>query len=316
MFSWTADDIQCASEKILQSSRNTDKNAFRARDDSPFAPFLKKVHLERASEQAQRRTFNARVNRLRCERQRPVYGDNLVRLVTAPHVAQVPHLVPVRTRRLRRVATPTTPAPTGAVYEPPVPTDGTQPLRASYPTDPLLEAVLLPNRRGECMQKNIEKFVCLHDTVSAPPVILSCSRPAWASWRRLDDQANALHSWGNRCQTYHNWLTQTRMTFPEKRLIQWDCGKLQRLDLLLRELKAGAHRCLVFTQMTKMLDVLEEFLSMHGYRYLRLDGSTKTDARAKLMERFNTDTSYFCFILTTRSGGLGMNLTGADWPLV
>ena len=64
--------------------------------------------------------------------------------------------------------------------------------------------------------------------------------------------------------------------------------------------------------MTKMLDVLESFLNYHGYIYLRLDGTTRVEQRQVLMERFNADTRIFCFILSTRSGGLGVNLTGAD----
>jgi hypothetical protein len=69
---------------------------------------------------------------------------------------------------------------------------------------------------------------------------------------------------------------------------------------------------LIFTQMTRVLDVLESFLSLHAHRYLRLDGATKTDERQRLVERFNTDPRVFCMILTTRAGGLGLNLTGAD----
>ena len=72
------------------------------------------------------------------------------------------------------------------------------------------------------------------------------------------------------------------------------------------------YRALIFTQMTKMLDVLESFLNYHGYIYLRLDGTTRVEQRQVLMERFNADSRIFCFILSTRSGGLGVNLTGAD----
>lgn len=64
--------------------------------------------------------------------------------------------------------------------------------------------------------------------------------------------------------------------------------------------------------MTRMLDVLEAFLNYHGYIYLRLDGTTKVEQRQILMERFNGDTRIFAFILSTRSGGVGVNLTGAD----
>lgn len=84
------------------------------------------------------------------------------------------------------------------------------------------------------------------------------------------------------------------------------------MDHLLRELKSGSHRVLIFTQMTKMLDVLEAFLNYHGHIYLRLDGTTKVEQRQHLMERFNEDKRVFVFILSTRSGGVGINLTGAD----
>ena len=100
--------------------------------------------------------------------------------------------------------------------------------------------------------------------------------------------------------------------FPEKRLIQYDCGKLQILSNLLRNLYVDTHRVLIFTQMTRMLDILENFLNYHGYKYLRLDGSTSIEQRQCLMERFNNDKRIFCFILSTRSGGIGVNLTGAD----
>lgn len=77
----------------------------------------------------------------------------------------------------------------------------------------------------------------------------------------------------------HPIISSMSVLFPDQRLIQYDCGKLQSLDYLLRELKAGHHRVLIFTQMTKMLDVLEAFLNFHGYIYLRLDGTTKVETR-------------------------------------
>lgn len=100
--------------------------------------------------------------------------------------------------------------------------------------------------------------------------------------------------------------------FPDKKLIQFDSGKLQMLAELLRELKRGGHKTLIFTQMSKMLDILEAFLNLNGHTYLRLDGSTGVERRQRLMDRFNSDPKVFCFILSTRSGGLGINLTGAD----
>ncbi|KNC26620.1 Helicase domino, partial [Lucilia cuprina] len=110
----------------------------------------------------------------------------------------------------------------------------------------------------------------------------------------------------------HPIISAMTTQFPDPRLIQYDCGKLQTMDRLLKQLKSGHHRVLIFTQMTKMLDVLEAFLNYHGHIYLRLDGATKVEQRQLLMERFNTDKRIFCFILSTRSGGVGINLTGAD----
>jgi superfamily II DNA/RNA helicase len=100
--------------------------------------------------------------------------------------------------------------------------------------------------------------------------------------------------------------------FPDKKLVQFDAGKLQTLAELLRKLKKGGHRVLIFTQMSKMLDILETFLNLNGHVYCRLDGSTGVERRQRLMDRFNNDPKLFCFILSTRSGGLGINLTGAD----
>jgi hypothetical protein len=80
----------------------------------------------------------------------------------------------------------------------------------------------------------------------------------------------------------------------------------------LRKLKAEGHRALIFTQMTKMLDVFEVFLNLHGHTYLRLDGATKVEKRQQMMEWFNSDPKVFLFILSTRAGGLGVNLVGAD----
>jgi SNF2 family DNA or RNA helicase len=107
-------------------------------------------------------------------------------------------------------------------------------------------------------------------------------------------------------------LSSHLLLFPEARLIEYDCGKLQSLARLLRRLHADGHRCLIFTQMSRMLDVLEAFLSYHAYTYLRLDGATRIEHRQLLMERFNSDPRVFVFILSTRSGGMGVNLTGAD----
>lgn len=113
----------------------------------------------------------------------------------------------------------------------------------------------------------------------------------------------------------HQAATKLQIAFPDASLLQYDCGKLQELERLMRRLKEGGHRILIFTQMTRVLDILEAFLNLHGYWYLRLDGATKVDRRQALTEKFNRDARIDAFILSTRSGGLGINLTGADTVL-
>lgn len=111
---------------------------------------------------------------------------------------------------------------------------------------------------------------------------------------------------------FHEAQVKLSIAFPDKQLLQYDCGKLQKLASLLQDLVPNGHRALIFTQMTKVLDILEQFLNIHGYRYMRLDGATKIEDRQLMTEKFNRDPKIPVFILSTRSGGLGINLTGAD----
>mmetsp|Transcript_10357 Transcript_10357/g.42117 ORF Transcript_10357/g.42117 Transcript_10357/m.42117 type:complete len:1436 (+) Transcript_10357:99-4406(+) len=91
-----------------------------------------------------------------------------------------------------------------------------------------------------------------------------------------------------------------------------DNGKCRRLMELLAELKAGGHRVLLFSQMTRVLDILEVLISQWGYQYLRLDGSTPVVVRQGLIDRFTVDENLFLFLLSTGAGGVGINLTAAD----
>ncbi|MBE7462129.1 MAG: DEAD/DEAH box helicase [Planctomycetes bacterium] len=89
-------------------------------------------------------------------------------------------------------------------------------------------------------------------------------------------------------------------------------GKMEALADLLDQCKAGGHRCLIFSQLTSMLDILEHFLGQRGESCLRLDGSTPGPSRQGLVDRFNADPSLLAFLISTRAGGTGLNLTGAD----
>ncbi len=94
-------------------------------------------------------------------------------------------------------------------------------------------------------------------------------------------------------------------------------GKFELLDRLLPKLQRTKHRVLLFSQMTRLLDVLEEYLELRGFKFLRLDGSTKSAERGALLSEFNApDSPYFIFILSTRAGGLGLNLQTADTVII
>lgn len=100
-------------------------------------------------------------------------------------------------------------------------------------------------------------------------------------------------------------------------LIWRTAGKFELLDRVLPKFKATGHRVLLFFQMTQIMNIMEDFLRFRGLKYLRLDGSTKSDDRSELLKLFNAPGSdYFCFLLSTRAGGLGLNLQTADTVVI
>ncbi|CAK7902825.1 helicase Swr1p [[Candida] anglica] len=168
------------------------------------------------------------------------------------------------------------------------------------------DIVLSIDQRSELMSDTIEKF-----SVLTPAVVTLDMKdqiiPLSTQYKVMEEVSKQTID-----NPFHKSQVKLSIAFPDKSLLQYDCGKLQKLASLLQELTAGGHRALIFTQMTKVLDILEQFLNIHGYRYMRLDGSTKIEDRQILTESFNRDNKIPVFILSTRSGGLGINLTGAD----
>ena len=88
-------------------------------------------------------------------------------------------------------------------------------------------------------------------------------------------------------------------------------GKLILLDKFIEKYKAEGHKMLVFSQFKGMIDILKEYLQLRGIRYEMLTGSIKSQDRGLSISRFNEDNEFGVFLLTTRAGGLGINLTRA-----
>ena len=176
----------------------------------------------------------------------------------------------------------------------------TQPVRASTPllvSVNSLETKTLQSRKGSDFNCDSMQLI-----------------PSFSSDKEVAAQYQPVYDCLDRTfmRLYHQALVRQSLRFPDKRLLQYDCGKLRALATLLRKLADGGHRALIFTQMTRMLDILESFINLHHYTYARLDGATKLEQRQLLIERFNSDKRIFLFLLSTRSGGFGLNLTGAD----
>lgn len=93
----------------------------------------------------------------------------------------------------------------------------------------------------------------------------------------------------------------------------YNSAKLKVLDRLLKKLREQGSRVLIFSQMSRVLDILEDYCYFREYEYCRIDGSTDHEERIKAIDEYNKpDSSKFIFLLTTRAGGLGINLTTAD----
>lgn len=110
--------------------------------------------------------------------------------------------------------------------------------------------------------------------------------------------------------------------FQEGEHIVEASGKLKMLDVILKKLHANGHRVLIFAQMTRTLDILQDYLEYRSYSYERLDGSVRAEERFNAVHSFSAghskcggdakSGSAFVFLLTTRAGGVGLNLIGAD----
>ncbi|KAJ3353253.1 putative DNA helicase ino80 [Allomyces javanicus] len=106
--------------------------------------------------------------------------------------------------------------------------------------------------------------------------------------------------------------TKSTIRVPNMQSMISASGKLQALEVLLPKLKSEGHRCLIYFQMTRMMDLMEDYLIYRKFSYQRLDGSTTLGDRRDLVSDWQTRDDLFIFLLSTRAGGVGINLTAAD----
>ncbi|CAJ1925279.1 unnamed protein product [Sphenostylis stenocarpa] len=174
----------------------------------------------------------------------------------------------------------------------------------------------------------VEKFL-----PSKSQVILKCDLSAWQKvyYQQVTDVGRVgLHNGSGKSKSLQNLTMQLRKCcnhpylfvgdydiYKHKEEIVRSSGKFELLDRLLPKLRRAGHRVLLFSQMTRLMDILEIYLRLHDFKFLRLDGSTKTEERGSLLRKFNApDSPYFMFLLSTRAGGLGLNLQTADTVII
>ncbi|XP_042050465.1 probable ATP-dependent DNA helicase CHR12 isoform X2 [Salvia splendens] len=186
----------------------------------------------------------------------------------------------------------------------------------------VIRPFILRRRKDE-----VEKYL-----PSKTQVILKCDLSAWqkAYYKQVTEQGRVGLSHGSgRSKSLQNLTMQLRKCCNHPYLFVTDyymqqsenivrsSGKFELLDRLLPKLHRAGHRVLLFSQMTKLMTILGDYLTLKGYQFLRLDGTTNTGDRGELLKKFNApDSSYFIFLLSTRAGGLGLNLQTADTVII
>jgi DNA helicase INO80 len=117
------------------------------------------------------------------------------------------------------------------------------------------------------------------------PSDLRDSEDAWCTYQKRLPGVPAVGLAGS---SPPDQLPMSTMQIPEAKRLIYDSAKLARLDTLLQELKAGDHRVLVYFQMTRMMDLMEEYLVYRQHKYLRLDGSSKLEDRRDMVIDWQT----------------------------
>ncbi|KAF2422072.1 hypothetical protein EJ08DRAFT_653281 [Tothia fuscella] len=153
--------------------------------------------------------------------------------------------------------------------------------------------------------------------VSHQRLVVSDGKGGKTGMRGLSNMLMQLRKLCNHPFVFEQVEDQMNPTRVSNDLLWRTAGKFELLDRILPKFQVTGHRVLMFFQMTQIMNIMEDFLRLRGIRYLRLDGSTKSDDRSELLRLFNAPNSeYFIFLLSTRAGGLGLNLQTADTVII
>lgn len=195
------------------------------------------------------------------------------------------------------------------------------------------DVVVMTEKQDESNESNVEDMVDINDTTAnkkykkdprSSPTLdedqqhlmshMNTSNTTDDSWRKLMNLMCRLRQISNhpylirgvRPDEYDDTVNVNNDELRDT------SGKMQLLHELLHKLHSESHRVLIFSSFTMMLDLLEEYMQQYGYKYMRLDGSTTRVQRKFEVNRFNKDHTFFVYLISTRAGGLGVNLPTAD----
>ncbi|PRP77583.1 SNF2-related domain-containing protein [Planoprotostelium fungivorum] len=152
--------------------------------------------------------------------------------------------------------------------------------------------------KGQCRKQKI--------SVEDPAKLGSARNVALTVFQELEDKTD--YQIGAFCQQ-HPYLKDYELTDDQ---IMMSSGKMIQMRKILEKCHKHNDRIIIFSQFTAMLDVLEEFMRRMGFRFLRLDGQTPVLERQEIIDEYNRDPGIFVFLLSTRAGGIGINLTAAN----
>ncbi|KAL0236918.1 hypothetical protein PCE1_000315 [Barthelona sp. PCE] len=173
--------------------------------------------------------------------------------------------------------------------------------------------------RLESVMKTMEPYYTVCQKVISPPMRMHCVDWFLNMFLRQQTRASELSNTDN--DFYGVRLAQIdpfsarippQLATPDVSSFLNGSGKLVALRRILIECQKRGDRCLVYCQYHAIVDILEQFLVAMNMRFVRFDGSTKVDERRDLVDRFYADDSILCFLLTTRAGGVGINLVAAN----